>query len=1342
MLIVSRYVRPVKKDGNPSVENPTQSLEDFRDQAAWILLGEPGAGKSSVFEHEAKAHGGIVLSVAEFLEDLDADWQGRTLFLDGLDETRAGGGDDRVLFKIRSRLKKLGNPSFRIACRAADWFGSTDRETMAVGSPDGELPVLLLEPLGERDILDILRSNHGVEDPEAFVHKASEQGVDGLLSNPQTLGLLAQAVRGEQWPATRQQTFELACEKLAEEASKQHRDKLRSRPLPVDKLLEAAGQLCAALLLAEKTGIALDRESADARFPALEEFSPPDLEMAAGAVQRKLFRASVSREERVEPIHRSIAEFLAARWLAMQVDDRGLPLGRVLNLLLGTDGRTVAGLRGLYGWLALHCHAARSLLIDADPLTVVIYGDAKPMPRLDKQRILAALGQEAERHTAFGWQVQRTQAYGSLADPELSNDFAAILNSPERGDAAQAFACCVLEILAQGERLPDLASTVLALVTDDTRWDRARMSALEVWIKLDGSATEALALLDAITSGQISDPDDELAGILLGHLYPQEITAANLLRYWHTPKDRDFIGSFASFWGDELPNNTPDAHLPVVLDQLVLRPDLNSPEGRTFPIKRMVSKLLARGVASHGETVSSERLFRWLGMGIDECGDVQTDEEAREKIARWLEDHPGSYKSLLSLCFKECESEAGECFFLSDTRLHGAKAPDDIGLWHLDQAAHAANDSRADRHLYDAVNALMYQRGSAGLTLETIEEWGEAYPERKHFLPPLLAWEVTAQRQEQATRAQARRQQRIDRKRERTIGWAKYMNAIRSGTANVALMHELACVWLNRYSDTSGETPLQRFDSYCENGQELLAAAESGFRLCVVRNDLPSVEEIIDLRIKQKKHFIRQPCLVGMELRWLAGDEGIGVLPDHTLRRMVAFRLTYGDGRSPNWYTYLVEQQPCLVAGVLTEYVDAGLKAKQESGGSSYSLAHDPSYREVARIVVPRLLERFPLRARSGQLHHLEHLLKAALRYSLEQLPALVEKKTATKSMDAAQKVYWLAAAMLVDPVTYEIALLGYIGNSGSRANYLSAFLSERYGGLSNEYQLSARIIGKLIEAITPHAELESPRGGGCVNQAMERGDQIRALVRRLGTLGTDEAAQEVERLLALPTLNRLKFSLEDTRHQLCLQRRESAFRFPPLAAVAQILANREPTSAADLATLVLDHLDDIARDIRTDNDDGFHAFWNVENRKPPSAREENLCRDALLTRLNPRLKPFGVECLPEVDHSNDKRADISVSYRNQFACPIEVKGEWHPSLWTALRSQLIEQYAIGRRAAEHGIYLVLWFGGERLGGARDGGNKPRSPEELRDRLQAQLDPVEQKRIFVRVLDVSWPAKR
>lgn len=51
--------------------------------------------------------------------------------------------------------------------------------------------------------------------------------------------------------------------------------------------------------------------------------------------------------------------------------------------------------------------------------------------------------------------------------------------------------------------------------------------------------------------------------------------------------------------------------------------------------------------------------------------------------------------------------------------------------------------------------------------------------------------------------------------------------------------------------------------------------------------------------------------------------------------------------------------------------------------------------------------------------------------------------------------------------------------------------------------------------------------------------------------------------------------------------------------------------------------------------------------------------------------------------------------------------------------------------------YLVLWFGSQETTSAIDGGKKPRSPEELKQRLEAQLGPSERKRIFIRVLDVS-----
>jgi hypothetical protein len=97
------------------------------------------------------------------------------------------------------------------------------------------------------------------------------------------------------------------------------------------------------------------------------------------------------------------------------------------------------------------------------------------------------------------------------------------------------------------------------------------------------------------------------------------------------------------------------------------------------------------------------------------------------------------------------------------------------------------------------------------------------------------------------------------------------------------------------------------------------------------------------------------------------------------------------------------------------------------------------------------------------------------------------------------------------------------------------------------------------------------------------------------------------------------------------------------------------------------------------------------------------------------------------------------LSYRTELDLPIEIKRDSNESLWSALRKQLIGQYAIAPRANGHGIYLVLWFGGKGMPGATDEGKKPRSPEELRTRLEAQLDPTERQRIFVRVLDVSWP---
>lgn len=1342
MVFIPRRVRSVSADDANSAANPSRLVFEIRDQPAWVLLGEPGAGKSAVFETEAQATEGLCLSIAKFLsDDPEPKWQGKTLFLDGLDETRASGGDSSVLLKIRAHLRKLGNPKFRIACRAADWFGSTDSQAVSDASPDGRLAILVLEPLSLPEIHEILRHNHEIADPEDFVDKARDRGIDGLLNNPQTLRLLAESIRDGRWPNTRWETFELACRKLADEHSKPHRDRRHAAAISVEKVIDAAGQLCAVLLLSDKTGLALDRDSADEHFPFIDEFSPPDIPVARLAAGRKLFRPSPDGEERMLPSHRSLAEYLAARWLAEQIDHGGLPLRRVMNLFIGRDERTVAGLRGLYGWLALHCQAARQRLIGADPLTVVVYGDVKPMSLADKRKILGGLQQEAKQHLAFRWGIPSATPFGALAERELAPEFAAALGSPEREDANQSFADCVLDILNEGEPIPELATTIKAVVMDDSRWGGIRRDALAAWLKLSPPDNEAIALLDSINDQRLADPDDQLTGELLRHLYPTAIAADALLHYLHLPKKRDYIGGHAMFWGYELPRIAPDSHLPILLDQLAERADLAFSDEFQFSYdcRRMLGGLLSKGLEIHGDAITDERLFTWLGIGADKYGESRREKEHQEAIANWLGKRPERYKAVLDCCYKHCTGaeHLSSCLYTQEHRLHSATIPEDIGLWHLQQVSQTANDEFAQSHLFEAVRALMSGRGVAGLTLEKIEAWAKVNPERKHWLDSMLACEIQDWQRDSAARARVSKLKHAEQKRKRTIDLSKHLPAIRDGRAASGILHELAGVWMNHYSDTRGETPAERFNSYCDNGDEVLKAAEAGFFLCPLRDDLPSVAEIIDLSIKRREHYIRKPCLIGMELRWRQGAAFVDTLSDDCLRRMLAFRFTYGADDTPEWFTCFVQVHPALVAEVLVDYAGATLKARQDFVYGLYPLVHDPIYRGVAELATHPLLANFPVRAKSTQLSHLEYLLKAALRYSAERLAALIDQKLAAKGMDVAQKVYWLTAAMLLDPPKYEPVLWQYIGKHWVRANHLCAFLSDRFSEISSDYAISPGTIGKLIELLSPHAEFE--RRSGVVSGPMQLGDNIRAMVTRLGALATDDAVREIERLLALPSLSKLKHSLENARHQLKLKQRENAFRFPPLSSVARILANREPANSADLAALVVDYIDQIAVGIRNDNDDGFRAFWNIENKKPTGKREENICRDALLTRLRALFSPFGIDCQPEGDYANDKRADIRLSYRNEFEVPVEIKRDDNDTLWKSLRDQLMGQYTVSPKTSGYGIYIVLWFGKGGLAPVKDGGKKPNSPDELQSRLEAQLDPDERSRVFVRVLDISWP---
>ena len=140
-------------------EGDSQPLSSLRDRDAYVLLGAPGAGKTVAFEHESCRAGGWFVRARDFITYEDRpEWHGKTLYIDGLDEKRAGSSDRRTpLDDMRAKLYSLGRPRFRLSCREADWFGAPDRTSLLSAAPRTTVDVLRLDPLTDDDVREILR---------------------------------------------------------------------------------------------------------------------------------------------------------------------------------------------------------------------------------------------------------------------------------------------------------------------------------------------------------------------------------------------------------------------------------------------------------------------------------------------------------------------------------------------------------------------------------------------------------------------------------------------------------------------------------------------------------------------------------------------------------------------------------------------------------------------------------------------------------------------------------------------------------------------------------------------------------------------------------------------------------------------------------------------------------------------------------------------------------------------------------------------------------------------------------------------------------------------------------
>jgi hypothetical protein len=1345
--------------GNQSEACKSRPLVEFRDAPSYVLLGDPGAGKTRSFEQEAVATDGHYVRARDFVAlDPSPELSGKTLFIDGLDEMRAGGGDGRTpLDHVRRHLDRLGRPRFRLSCREADWYGDSDSTALEKAAPGGSLTVLHLDPLNDADILLLLERKFAVADAAGFIQQANRHGLADLLHNPQTLDLLAKAVGGATWPDSRYATFDLACRQLVREINQEHRIAKRNTAPTHNALLDASGFQCAIHLLAGITGFALDDNAVDDQHILWRELSAPRELPLLDALTSSLFQNDDRVQQRI-PVHRSIAEFLGARYLAQLIDKQGLPLGRVVALLAGEDGGIMPDLRGLSAWLAAHCRSARAELTERDPLGVVLYGDVRNFTVEDKRHVLTALRDEAERYAGFRFEDWTATPFGALATPDMLTLFLKMLASPSRTESDIALLDCALDAFRYGpppsefyttDEQPRLNTLLDAMVHDASYPQHIRHKALVILLRdLPRNAARLISLSREVHAGIVLDEDDQLLGRLLTALFPEFIRAEEIFDFLHSEKQAHLIGDYLMFWCYHLPKDTPDDLLPVLLDQLAKRASLLRESLTHHRAEQMSGKLLVRALETHGDTIDDGRLYEWLGTGLDEYGTSQFDGEHQQRVAAWLTARPERHKTVILTGVEHCigKEDIGLCLSDSLFRLYRAEPPGDIVPWYLKQAAVNTHTELKQFFFSQAVGQLIQQHRQKYLTpdaLDYLDPWIAEHPEFRPNLIPYISCDIDDWRKKSAARRRKWDQEHEQRKVDRLKHFRENLVAIQEGNAHPGVLHKLAQVYLIEHTDIVGETPRERLADFLSGDEALISAAYAGFRHCLDREDLPSVTEIVELETKGRMHFIRQPCLVGMGELYNSEPEAALQLDDKVLRKLTAFRLTWGADLDVEWYSALAKTRPDLVAEVFVTYALSLLRKGREHVYGIWELAHNEDYASVARITLPDLLKGFPLRAKNKLLNNaLDPLLTAGLCcLDRSALAAIITARLGMNSMSAAQRVFWLTCGLMISPEEYEKALAAHIGDSKAMRGHLGAFLHDRERRLDYNTALPESSLALLIELLAPDKPPERPTDGHWISPTMQTAYEVRSFIDILGSKPGEEARQQLERLLAIPQMAPWHSHLRHAIHTQRIAQRKASIRHLDVSEVCHTLANREPANAADLAALTYEHLCELSRKIRDASTNDYRQYWSYDTSgKPERPKPENDCRDILLSDLRERMGRLGVDAIKEGFYAEDKRADIRVSSGGiqGFNVPIEVKKDSHPDLWRAIREQLIERYTRDPGSDGFGIYLVFWFGGERMPLPQEG-KKPRNAADLEQRLRSMLTREEARQIAVVVIDCERP---
>ena len=1295
-------------------------------EARWVLLGEPGSGKSATLRQAADTAGTSVVTARALVEGTRPP--GRVAFVDAFEEYRLGEPARDRLADVASALKGSAYAGWRIACRS---ISLPPQEIRFLAGELGPFDLWQLEPLDVREIQALL-GHLGEPDPLGFVRRFDRIAAGSLLGNPTMLILLRRIVAaGEVAVGTRAGLLHEATRQMAHVLGDDMPED-QSRPVPA-AIVRAAETACLVLLLTGRNDLwRLGRPppGPPGAYVTFDDLLPSGLSTDAlrSALDTPMFRGEGGT---FTPAHRVVAEYLGGRALARATapedgTSAALPVRRALAMLCGDGDRPAPALTGLHAWFvtflaATRHHRVAMDLLRADPESVLFHGDAAALPTAHRRELLRCVGR------ADPWFLNANRgstALAALAGDDLTEELGAVALEPGESHQRRAM---VLISLATGRRIVALASRLEGLATDPGAPESLRRLAVDACVHLADDPTPVRRRMLTAVLGEPADATLMLRLHLLAPLVGRGATAhevrSALADY---AASADQVMGYARHLGDALVASP----MPELFEERAV--DVQGPGTRRIELARILDGALAAAIPATAD-LTAQRLLRWV-RNLHGAPFLHVRETTRDAIGAWV-GHGENFELALLDEIARTAPPAREIGVTADfhrlTGRHLSAGVRQTFVVRLEVLS-AAPASEALTRAAVMACALTWRRQDLGDLPGRVMAVVTA---RRSDVEAAVPWVFVPDWDEEEEREgcelerealDAEHRSRLATVRERDRNWfGGNRQLVRSGGHLQSLAYA-ARIALHEHDHELG---LQSDDALSEwFGAEEAADIRAGWEAVTADFPIPPAAQgrlAAGMRTPGATHVAAAHAAENRDAR--PGDMSV----PHAIALLCGGFLV----RDP-------ERRDALEGAAMDRILlhadgrDALVEFWAEAmRGRCRELPELPALERRGRQLAP-VLDRL-LRCRpTARPRVLQRAMEAALRCMPgADLLAVADAVRSRIGRPHARRL-WTFAAFMIDPAGIREGFFRDISDPAGQAAFEGLYAVARQcqvaASAEAETERDALVVRHLGPLYPPPRSFgDGPALGRYVGEAVD-------------ALSRSPLAESARWLRLLAEEPSLKAWNDPLGHAVAVQERsriEAAFTAPMPTDVARALACGPPAVPADLRAVVVEVLAALGKDIRDGRTSAWRSFWNRPTGKAASPRIENECRDLLTDRLSDRLLPFRIPVSPpvatEARSENDRRADMLVLGQGTAALPIEVKRHWNPDLWTAPTEQLIP-YARSLGTSGHGIYLVLWFGDwEPVPELPPGLDSVGSSETLRDALLKHLSGGEAGTLEVLVIDVS-----